>query len=345
MALAYRGMSRQELLPLSSVEARRKHLFDTYIRRMFKRRGGNPRYEPEQTIHWLTWLAQRMSQHSQAVFLLESLQISWLDTHTQLWLYSVYVGLIVWLIFGLSFGLIVGLFGVLISGLSFALIIGLIVWLFFGLFGLSFGLRNMRKNGRLVEITPVEKLNWSWKRGEEEARVWGVIRALVSGVSGGLVGGLIFGLVGELSGIRLIGVLIFGLIFMLIVGGRPGVNVETRTIPNQGIWRSLQTAVFMTLSIGITAGMSVGLIGGLSVGPLAGLFFGLLAGLTDYGGETFVKHFSLRFVLYHYDHIPWNYIGFLDYAAERIFLRKVGGGYIFIHRLLMEHFAELESER
>jgi hypothetical protein len=27
--------------------------------------------------------------------------------------------------------------------------------------------------------------------------------------------------------------------------------------------------------------------------------------------------------------------------VERIFLRKVGGGYIFVHRLLMEHFASL----
>jgi hypothetical protein len=37
---------------------------------------------------------------------------------------------------------------------------------------------------------------------------------------------------------------------------------------------------------------------------------------------------------------PWNYIRFLDYAAERILLRKVGGGYAFIHRMLLEHFAE-----
>jgi len=34
----------------------------------------------------------------------------------------------------------------------------------------------------------------------------------------------------------------------------------------------------------------------------------------------------------------------LDYAADRIFLRKVGGGYIFIHRMLMEYFAALETE-
>jgi len=29
-------------------------------------------------------------------------------------------------------------------------------------------------------------------------------------------------------------------------------------------------------------------------------------------------------------------------ATDRIFLRKVGGGYIFIHRMLMEYFAALE---
>lgn len=31
----------------------------------------------------------------------------------------------------------------------------------------------------------------------------------------------------------------------------------------------------------------------------------------------------------------------VHYTTERIFLRKVGGGYIFVHRLLMEYFASL----
>jgi len=35
---------------------------------------------------------------------------------------------------------------------------------------------------------------------------------------------------------------------------------------------------------------------------------------------------------------------FLDYCVDRIFLRRVGGGYIFIHRLLQEHFAVLTPE-
>ena len=43
-------------------------------------------------------------------------------------------------------------------------------------------------------------------------------------------------------------------------------------------------------------------------------------------------------------YIPWNYAHFLDYCHERIFLRNVGGGYIFIHRMLLEHFANMTDE-
>jgi hypothetical protein len=48
-------------------------------------------------------------------------------------------------------------------------------------------------------------------------------------------------------------------------------------------------------------------------------------------------------MLYRHNDIPWHYTRFLDYAAERIFLQKVGPGYIFIHRLLLEYFAQLEN--
>ncbi len=35
---------------------------------------------------------------------------------------------------------------------------------------------------------------------------------------------------------------------------------------------------------------------------------------------------------------------FLDFAAERQLLRKVGGGYIFRHRMLMDYFAGLDAD-
>jgi hypothetical protein len=52
----------------------------------------------------------------------------------------------------------------------------------------------------------------------------------------------------------------------------------------------------------------------------------------------------LRVLLWREGAIPWNYPHFLDYAAQHILLRKVGGGYIFLHRLLLDYFANLETE-
>ena len=70
-----------------------------------------------------------------------------------------------------------------------------------------------------------------------------------------------------------------------------------------------------------------------------GTILGLVAGLYC-GGAAYVQHFVLRFLLWCDLRVPFNYPRFLDYATERILLRKVGGGYIFIHRLLLEYFAE-----
>src|SRR5205814_7156375 len=80
--------------------------------------------------------------------------------------------------------------------------------------------------------------------------------------------------------------------------------------------------------------------GGMFSTLLIGLGGGLLSGLLS-GGEACVKHFVLRFFLWRSKLVPWNYPEFLDYAAECILLRKVGGGYIFVHRLLLDYFASL----
>jgi hypothetical protein len=68
------------------------------------------------------------------------------------------------------------------------------------------------------------------------------------------------------------------------------------------------------------------------------LLAGLLAGF-KYGGRTCLQHLVLRLSLRYYDCMPLRYVDFLNYSAERLFLRRVGGGYIFIHRLLQEYFA------
>ena len=62
-----------------------------------------------------------------------------------------------------------------------------------------------------------------------------------------------------------------------------------------------------------------------------------------YGGYVYLQHHVLRHVLSRAELLPQNLVHFLDYAASVVFMRKVGGGYIFIHRYLLEYFADLET--
>ena len=59
-----------------------------------------------------------------------------------------------------------------------------------------------------------------------------------------------------------------------------------------------------------------------------------------FGGFPALQHYCLRLSLYLEGGIPWNYVRFLDYASRLILLQKVGSGYVFIHRLLLEHMAD-----
>ena len=75
-----------------------------------------------------------------------------------------------------------------------------------------------------------------------------------------------------------------------------------------------------------------------------GLFLALLIGI-PISGTPVIKHVILRLILYFNGYIPWNYARFLDYCTERLFLQRVGGRYRFIHKLLQDHFAQMELKQ
>jgi WD40 repeat protein len=151
--------------------------------------------------------------------------------------------------------------------------------------------------------------------------------------------------------------LLLGLVVGLFTGLRHSVR-ESKMSPSQGIWLSIRNA----LAVGLIAGLVAALFGGLIYALVGGLptFWGLsrvpfpyvlrlglsafgsvgLLAAWWYGGLDVIQHFILRLLLYTWGNLPWNLVRFLDHASGRILLRKVGGGYIFVHRLLQEYFAE-----
>ncbi|HEY4387587.1 MAG TPA: hypothetical protein VGN34_24280, partial [Ktedonobacteraceae bacterium] len=81
-----------------------------------------------------------------------------------------------------------------------------------------------------------------------------------------------------------------------------------------------------------------GLIYGISDGMLVAAFFWLVS-----GGIACIQHVLLRVMLWTHGFIPWNYAHFLDRAVDLALLYKLGGGYIFFHRLLQEYFETLDD--
>jgi hypothetical protein len=376
MMLAYQGISLNDLPEYDSPDAQRDHLFDTYVERMLKRRGGSDPYPPEKTKCWLSWLAGRMVEHGQTVFYLERMQPEWLTKRR--WLYRLMTGLVV----GLGGGLVVGLLGGLVAGPVY------------GLSGLVIGGSVSGVIYGLADIKPAERIRWSWRHAF--AHKWWQLPLLVVGfgladwfhaaVGKGWSGGLIVvfgtmligGLVGGPSvglGITLVGVLVAGVgvglfdglvgdasggvlagltggLYLIAMNGIVADEITNKTQPNEGIRRSLQNAnlvgLLSGLSIGLLSGVVGGIVGGLGSGVVGGIVGGLgsaLVGGLMGGSDAVIQHYVLRLVLWRSNHAPLHYVPFLDHAAERILLRKVGGGYIFVHRMLLEYFAGLEEEQ
>jgi transcriptional regulator with XRE-family HTH domain len=87
---------------------------------------------------------------------------------------------------------------------------------------------------------------------------------------------------------------------------------------------------------GAPAGAAVGALDGLSIGAIVGVGVGLRRGV-----GPFLRHSLLRSLLVAEGAAPRDYVGFLEHAAGLILLRRRGGGYEFVHRMLLDHFAEL----
>ena len=290
-------------------------------------------------------------------------------------------GLLYVLLSGLIFALLIilGQLYTLASGSSSGLLqewsFALFCTLFSGLLyvlvsGLSTGLISREK----ITIKPIEMAIWLWgdlwqRLGRIKGLMYGVVNGLLYGLLSGLLFGVHYGLHSELISGLVIG-LIAGLLFWLfgaiafwifnaLISGLSNSMMDEHTLvrTNQGMRNSVRNSLLTSLVFGLIGGlvffglsfglffkssntMPLSLLAGLVFGVFGGLVSGLTVGLAN-GGAAYIQHITLKLLLWRARSLPWHYVRFLDYAAERILLRKVGGGYIFIHRLLLEHFTTL----
>jgi len=338
MSLAYQDVS----VIANPSGDKQAHLFNDYIDKMFSRRPAeSQRYPKEKALHCLTWLAKQMQQRGQTVFLVERLQPDWMPSR---------------LGYQLLYGAVFGAFL-----LVFVFIVKQDLWhsVKVGVFG-GFVLGIV---SGFAEIETMETLGWSWERFRRE----GWKQALLWGLGGSLFGGLLVGLVGLFINMAYgpFGGLLVGLLGGLLVGLDGGLHVgllvglhgglqaglenqipDKKSVVNQGIVASFHNMLYFGTPFGIIMGVVLwmGMIatgfGKVRVASfLLELFLGVFIGFFVLGGRAVVQHFVLRLILWLAGYTPFNLVHFLDHAANLILLRKVGGGYVFIHRLILEHFA------
>jgi hypothetical protein len=220
-------------------------------------------------------------------------------------------------------------------------------------FGLVFWFRR-RDQDSGTDIKTTDKMSWSWS-----SAVIGMAWGLAGGASLGLVTASI---VGWFGGIRLglnIGAvtLVGGFLVGVAVGGLKKVSVEGRKM---SFYEGLRLSALNTLRIWMYVGLLsitvfwfYGSLRYVLMGfpwtnamqaPLEpALFFGLIIGLLiafSYSGLDVIYHFTLRFVLSLKGRIPLRYVSFLNHLSEIKLLYRAGGGYLFVHPLVLQQLAD-----
>lgn len=146
------------------------------------------------------------------------------------------------------------------------------------------------------------------------------------GIRQSLRNGILISLISAVI-IALMDILSYGLIAVLILGL---VDVLSHMLGFELVSR-LSDALSHVLGTDLSYGLSVGLIV---------LVTGTIVMWALSGGPTVLRHYVIRWLLARHRTFPWRAQAFLDDATTRILLRRVGGGYSFIHRRLQDYFAE-----
>jgi energy-coupling factor transporter ATP-binding protein EcfA2 len=358
IVISYDEISFEQWHNLKTPQKRLSYLFDAYIRRMFSRRYQGKQPIREDSLRWLKWLANQLTEQKQTQFFIENLQPNCLNRKIQKrvywWVIAPIRGMIGWQIGWLIGWAVVELFFdpyqnlesfTNLYGSSLQIILGLAIAVISSLTSGTIMLIETIKWGLPIIGTAMVLFGWFIL-----ALFIGLLLGIFFWIKFGLIDYLIYSLIysGSLG-------IISGAI-AAVIGAMAGPPIETRDRPNQGMFQSVANTIIISIvsypicvSIWIALAWifkwifhrnidSNDLQDSLIFGTV-GVFSAILL-----GGCSAIQHLTLRFILWSSGAIPWNYARFLNYATNRLFLQRVGGGYRFIHNLLQIHFTQIQSD-
>jgi len=280
----------------------------------------------QSTINSLSWIARQFQASNIVEFLIEQMQPNCIESKQLNFAFSQIVKLIYALIYGLIGGLIYGLITGLTVGVIYGLFGGLVLWLIVPLI-FALGILVTGLGILATSLNVMDEDNWYAKLAE-----------------------------------GLISILFAGMIIIDKIIDRIKKKLSVQMILTQSIWNSLQGLLWTTV-LSYLLGMILGMIIfstslltnaatnnydwtslislvfplSLKVGLICTLIFVFILG----NGLACLQYLSLRLVLWQSGTIPWNFARFLNYCVERRLLLRVGGRYRFLHRELLDHFAQL----
>jgi NACHT domain len=305
--------------------------------------------QPDLACKYLHWVAKYLKHQNQIDFLIESIQPNLLEQE-QFKYYS--------LIFILITILITHLINFVNTGQIATSFLGsLILGSIFGAFHLN------------QRFEPVEYFKFNFNQQALQKGKIGLIAGGITGVivsiifasyfvlNTNMVAGLTVGIVLALAIIP-----IMALTMSIIFGMKQDLKIRSR--PNEGILNSfksmffssslsyLMSIVFNSLyimqlplktaiiesksSIVLWQLVQVSLTKALGQSLIIALFFGFAFG----GGMACIQHVSTRLVMCKDSILPWDIARFLKYCEERKLIHSIGGRYRFLHRELLDHFAQ-----
>lgn len=216
--------------------------------------------------------------------------------------------------------------------------------------GLVFGLCSapmVLAFNRGLRSEPVERLRFSPGR---------LVRLAPLCVGLGMLAGAIYGLFYVVWNNVVFGAAA-GLVTLLTISFEPSLR-EGGVRPNQGMRQSLLNGLAIGALGLVAAALTFGVVvvpavlpyldarstlvslphPGRTAAAVAGPMIGVIAGMVQ-GGWAVLAHAATRIVLAATTPLPLQLVPFLDAAADLALLRRVGGGYIFPHRVFQEVMA------